>query len=367
MQRLRPRDLRALAEYVRDTYTLRDLGAFPHHIVRILRQVIPADCAWYDAATPRGRTAWVVDPFDTFPGAQRVFAEYMHQHPCFLYPRRISNGLSWRLSDYLSPRRLHGLELYNEYYRRRGIEYQLGMRLTTSPSFVIAVGVNRGRRQRDFSDDAVRCMNVLGPHLIAAYRGAEALTELRTDLEHVGRLEDMERGVVIVRRGDVQFVSPRARRLLDRYLGPLACRPHALPDLISRWLSHQQRWPDCRSEIPLPRHALVIERGENHLRVRLVADAEQAFLLLDERQPAVDRAGLTKLGLTQREAEVLAWVARGKTNEDTAMILGARPATIAKHLEHIFRKLHVETRTAAAALAFEATGQEGPDTYRRTA
>ena len=62
-----------------------------------------------------------------------------------------------------------------------------------------------------------------------------------------------------------------------------------------------------------------------------------------------------KIGLTPRETEVLVWVARGKTNEAIATILGIRSATIAKHLEHIFCKLGVETRTAAAALAFEMT------------
>jgi len=102
---------------LRESYALCDLAAFPHHIVAALRRAMPAECAWYDAATPtRGRTAWVVEPFDTFPDAQRVFSEYMHEHPCFLHPRRISDGRSWRLSDYLSRHSLHRLGLYNEYY-----------------------------------------------------------------------------------------------------------------------------------------------------------------------------------------------------------------------------------------------------------
>jgi DNA-binding CsgD family transcriptional regulator len=55
--------------------------------------------------------------------------------------------------------------------------------------------------------------------------------------------------------------------------------------------------------------------------------------------------------LTPREREVLEWVAAGKTNRDIAAILGARPRTIEKHLERIYEKLGVETRTAAAARA----------------
>ncbi|MFT4099986.1 MAG: response regulator [Burkholderiaceae bacterium] len=55
--------------------------------------------------------------------------------------------------------------------------------------------------------------------------------------------------------------------------------------------------------------------------------------------------------MTARESEVLLWVTRGKTNRDIAEIIGISPRTVNKHLEHIFEKLGVETRTAAAAIA----------------
>ena len=59
------------------------------------------------------------------------------------------------------------------------------------------------------------------------------------------------------------------------------------------------------------------------------------------------------LGLTLREAEVLAWIAQGKTNHEIGVILGACTGTICKHVEHIFTKLNVENRTAAAAIALQ--------------
>jgi DNA-binding CsgD family transcriptional regulator len=55
--------------------------------------------------------------------------------------------------------------------------------------------------------------------------------------------------------------------------------------------------------------------------------------------------------LTLREAEVLYWVGKGKTNRDIGDILGSSPATVKKHLERVYVKLGVETRTAAAAIA----------------
>lgn len=56
-------------------------------------------------------------------------------------------------------------------------------------------------------------------------------------------------------------------------------------------------------------------------------------------------------GLTRREAEVLLWVSYGKTNKTISEILGISPRTVNKHLEQVFRKLGVETRAAAAAIA----------------
>lgn len=64
-------------------------------------------------------------------------------------------------------------------------------------------------------------------------------------------------------------------------------------------------------------------------------------------------AMLEILGLTPREAEVLFWVARGKTNDEIAIVLGVGRTTVKKHLESTFVKLGVENRTAAAAMALE--------------
>lgn len=64
-------------------------------------------------------------------------------------------------------------------------------------------------------------------------------------------------------------------------------------------------------------------------------------------------AQLESLGLTPREAEVLFWVARGKTNDEIATVLGIGLTTVKKHLESTYAKLGVENRTSAAAMALE--------------
>jgi DNA-binding NarL/FixJ family response regulator len=62
---------------------------------------------------------------------------------------------------------------------------------------------------------------------------------------------------------------------------------------------------------------------------------------------------LLHLGLTPRVAEVLLWVAQGKTNADIGIILGISESTVKKHLLEIFQKLGVETRSAATLRALE--------------
>ena len=79
------------------------------------------------------------------------------------------------------------------------------------------------------------------------------------------------------------------------------------------------------------------------------AEDEWLLVLTESSNGAAIEALSLQFRLTAREAEVLYWVAQGKTNRDIGDILGTRPKTITKHLEHVFEKLGVETRTAAAA------------------
>jgi DNA-binding CsgD family transcriptional regulator len=88
--------------------------------------------------------------------------------------------------------------------------------------------------------------------------------------------------------------------------------------------------------------------GPNEFLLRLAKDTGHAM-------PA---SFSSELGLTTREGEVLSWLSKGKTNRDIAQILGLSPRTVDKHLEQIYAKLGVENRTAAAAIAANATKRD---------
>ena len=89
----------------------------------------------------------------------------------------------------------------------------------------------------------------------------------------------------------------------------------------------------------------LVARLQAHLRVA----REMNAAMRARGEDAAPAAALLPNPLTQRELDVLEWVARGKTNRDVAEILGMSPRTVNKHLEHIYEKLGVETRTAAVA------------------
>ena len=83
-------------------------------------------------------------------------------------------------------------------------------------------------------------------------------------------------------------------------------------------------------------------------------DGDDWLIIMREvSDTAVIEAMSLSLKLTAREAEVLYWVVKGKTNRDIGEILGSSPATVKKHLERVYVKLGVETRTAAAGVAMK--------------
>ena len=171
-------------------------------------------------------------------------------------------------------------------------------------------------------------------------------------------LEESDRGVVIL-TGNVRlrFGTQRARGWISEYFEP-SRDVDRLPESLQRWVEHQQSLLAKDDSIPPPREPLILERTEKRLMVRFVEDrSEDGCLLILEEQLLQFSAGLLEpLGLTRREAQVLLWVARGKTDKEVAVLLYVSPRTVKKHVEHIYEKLGVRSRTEAVALALESFG-----------
>lgn len=181
-------------------------------------------------------------------------------------------------------------------------------------------------------------------------RTSEVLARIASHMQ-TARLVDQARSaldafgnaVIAMTPGDAKIVwqTPLARTLMQGYMAGAE-----LPAwLQATQLAHSQG----QSHPPL-----TLARGSRRLIFSAAefSENEQWMIVLREES---DTAQIEKLmatfKLTQRESEVLNWVIKGKTNRDIGDILGTSPRTINKHLEHVFVKLGVETRTSAASVA----------------
>ena len=143
-----------------------------------------------------------------------------------------------------------------------------------------------------------------------------------------------------------------ARQLMHEYFG---AAPGQLPQLLLEWLRTEAAASSIEGRDARP---LAIGRqasGETRQLVftlqQRTGDDDLLVVMREVSDAAVVDAMVQAFRLTLREAEVLYWVAKGKTNRDIGDILGSSPATVKKHLERVYVKLGVETRTAAVAVA----------------
>jgi DNA-binding response OmpR family regulator/DNA-binding CsgD family transcriptional regulator len=162
----------------------------------------------------------------------------------------------------------------------------------------------------------------------------EAEVALRLDAE-AQLAQSLDRALLISdREGRLIFQTLRATHLLFKHLA------HHQPGRLPPELASAERYQSTAGTLLLHRF---VEKGSDTLTV---------LYLIEEHAPP-GPIELTKLGITPRQADVLYWIAQGKTNSEIAIILGTSPRTVEKHVEQLLERLGVENRVAAAAQANE--------------
>jgi DNA-binding NarL/FixJ family response regulator len=247
------------------------------------------------------------------------------ESPVVLHIQEGNSG-AVKLSDFLTRRELHRTPMHHLVMKPYGLEDTLGLRLRIPAGPVKQFDIDRGGRDFSARDRAV--LDLLHPHLVQLHRAWESRRRLR---EALALHESTRAAVVLLEAHDrVAFASSAARELLDRYFGEREVR---LPDLLASWLRERRRTATGEP--------LCIGVGDRALVVELADGA----LLLEEQQ-RLPR-------LTAREQEILDLVAEGRTNAEIAERLWVSRGTVRKHLDNVYAKLGVHTRTAAAAFVRE--------------
>ncbi len=202
-------------------------------------------------------------------------------------------------------------------------------------------------------------------YIVKPIRPAEVLARIEVHLSQSRNLRRAERlladrefaALTVDYSGRINWLTPTAEEWLrdldvTQSLAS-ACRVNNfLPGTLLNWF---QAWRDYDG------HA----SGEHQLAQGFIVSISACehpgeFMLLLQREESASgdvwnpEMLREKLKLTFREAEILIWIARGKTNKEIGIILNGSPRTVNKHLEHIFEKLGVSTRAAAVAIALQS-------------
>jgi DNA-binding CsgD family transcriptional regulator len=337
---------------------LQRLEDYPARAVSLLGELVPSDIASYNAVDPGSATATVVadPPESLFEGGAALLANLAHQNPLISHYANTGDGKALRISDFLERRQFHHTDIYDHVYRRIEVEYQMAITVP-SPRRQLGrpgelVGLTLSRARRDFSESERTLLELVRPHFTATLARLHELALWRATGAGGPGGEDSRWLVLIAGNGSVAWANRAAAEGLGASLG------RALPGALHSWAG-EARMRGASDERTAP--SAILEHDGVRLRAQLVKDAypELDGLWLTPLAELPDPQALRALGLTPRQAEVLALVLEGHTSAQVAQTLVLSARTVEKHLEAIYARLGVENRGQAIRASLQALWEDG--------
>jgi DNA-binding CsgD family transcriptional regulator len=283
--------------------------------VSTLRHLVRCDAVgWNEVDLRQGELRALTAPADYFdPEQVDTLKRLIGQHPIVQHVASTGDTSATKISDFVTAREFHRLELYCDFFRPLHAEDLIAVIVQAEP---VMIGLAFTRDRRSYVERDRALLNLLRPHLATAYRSVAI------------RIEALEMAEVLERGLDGRAVVPLAPD------GRLAHRSM----LLERWFGGSAAAPAQG----------VYDRTDVRLVVRRV-EGDPPLLLVDEQRLTPDPVHARELGLSNREAHVVALAARGFTDAQIADELVVSPRTVAKHLQHVYDKLGVHSRAEAAA------------------
>jgi DNA-binding CsgD family transcriptional regulator len=328
---LRHADLSAALGFLGDAESVAGPNAFTPELLQRLERLVPADVVCF-SELDRVHHRRICDTFST--GETRdepddeVTAAYWrtrHEHPVCRHHDVTGDFSARKVSDFITLRELRKREIYALRFRETPHELTVGL---PAPPWHTKVFV-LCRREEDFRRRDVELLDLLRPHLARLWESAST----RRIAGALAAGVDLPGDLVVFDSGHgIEFAGCRARALLSRYFDGM--HGARLPSRVADWLRGRPGGP------------LIVERDQRRLVVALVT-GEVPTLLLTEEMVATSGSK----PLSYREWEVLGHVEAGLSNAEIAAALWISPTTVRTHLENIYAKLGVRSRTAAVARA----------------
>jgi DNA-binding CsgD family transcriptional regulator len=325
-------DVEAAHAFAHALVDARTVAEFRELALQGLCELVPADVLTWDRVEPAtGAVHHQARPAEAEPpGAFAATVGNAADHP-LLAAHAARRRSALRMSEAVAPGPLSRSELYNDLLHRSGVEYGIAIGVRAERREVVVAGL--GRTEREFSERDRDVLDLVTPGLEDAMRAAEAHARLVRVLA-----ADPPPGTAVLlldRYGEIEHSSPDAERWLAEHFGPPE-HPSWLPAPVAGWLA-----------LP-PRPPFASVRDGRRLTVRLLPGDPHA-LLLEEEVERFRADALDRLGLTQRETEVLCAASRMEDEAAIAWELFLSLHAVRERLSRLEAKLGV--RTAAEAVA----------------
>lgn len=353
-------ELARLQQAIEAVARVTDPTAFPAAAVSAAYGLVPCEVASYNEVLPDGATHafWFPEAAMEATTATTMLGQYLHEHPVVMEILRTGDGSPRAISDFLTAEEFRSLELYKGLFGPMGLADQLSISLPAPRPLIIGIALNRDRRGFSAEDRAL--IGLLRPYLVQAHRSAHLAARLQaaTAIGLTSRT-----GLVIHSNGRLEALAGH----FPEWVPVEVLFPGGrLDDEVGQWFAAQEAgtsgsWsrPKVRMELPALTRPYLRTIGEVRWTFRRLDLAIGPVLVLTRGSEDSEGPFLTyrAMGLTEREAQVLQQLTIGRSNPEIARELGIARATVKRHLETIFRKLGVQRRTQAAALAIDSLGQ----------
>ncbi len=389
MSELTSQDFQQVSRCIAQLYLPCLLADFPDRALDLLKQLVGSEGALCQSFTSEGTrlvaTDISADRLSVVP--PKIPIEYLYQDPLIGNLLKMNRWDAYKISDFVSTAEFHRNELHYEMFyavSSTNVDDAITISIHDSPQqpnlgqmpfreiyshrlredFLDRSFLQRqetlnnlffglSRTERTFTERDREVLNLFRPHLLVAYHNVLHYTQLQSQLTKLTQVAEQFGTVILSVDGYIQQISDRTAEILQLYFPGECISGRQLPDTLNSWVKQQIKSFNYAQPTQLLK-PWKIAAFNNHLSVRLFKDTLHGqWILTFEQNENVELSihSFCSIGLTKRQSEVIFWVTKGLSNAEIAAQLFCSDLTIKKHLENIYTKLNVQSRSMAVAIA----------------
>jgi DNA-binding CsgD family transcriptional regulator len=402
MEALTFRDTQKLLESIHSLHSLKNPRTFARDVLVLLEQLVPvgAACAMthqqvgsaemlallQQEVPPEEHDALVAQQVNVLgdctihspdPGFARlltedlfpIFERFLPDSPLFQHAPLLFTG-AHKFSDFVTRKSIHGKETFHDVVAE--LQFDDHMLLTFSnsePNSALPSDDSDKefgyfyfyRNWNEWTERDRLILNLIQPHINQALQSVRNFHRLDQQVDRLKEMFDYAGVILLDEQGYVQQISAQAACWLYDYCST-AYYSQQLPEPLYTWFINQVTQLNSQVNVLSlrlpPTLPLRIQQENRQLTIRFNANLErrQYILMLIEEQTLSLQKAFKLLGLTQREADVLFWATQGQDNKAISAQLNISVSTVRKHLENIYLKLQVGSRTEAMTRSLEQVG-----------